>query len=296
MTGSRVAALRPIGVNLTSMGVTTAWWVETARQLEAAGFSAVWCWDHFLSRGRKSTPVLECWTTLALAAAQTHRLRVGSFVSNVMNRHPSLLARMTATLQEASGGRVEVGIGIGGNAREVEALGIPFPETSERVQRLEEAVQLLRLLWTGGPVSFEGRHYQLRDAYAHPAPSPSPRIVVGGESPGGARLAARVGDAWTTTEKAFAACLGIYEEALGLAGRERSAAPVLLAVGLERELELDRQPLLNDLAAEASRWAEQGADEIIIEYVRPAAVPGLIAAAERAGLAESQAARGPAPR
>jgi alkanesulfonate monooxygenase SsuD/methylene tetrahydromethanopterin reductase-like flavin-dependent oxidoreductase (luciferase family) len=145
-----MASLIPIGVNLTSIGVPSSWWIETARSLESVGFSTAWCWDHFVSRGRLTDPVLECWTTLAAAAASTDGLRVGSFVTNVMNRHPALLARMAATVQDQSGGRVELGIGIGGHPAEHHAYGIDFPDVPERVARLEEAVGMLRLLWSGG--------------------------------------------------------------------------------------------------------------------------------------------------
>jgi len=105
----------PVGLNLASMGVTSAWWLESARQAEQAGFTGVWCWDHSISRGKKTTPVLECWTTLTAAAAITYRLRVGSFIDNVLNRQPQILARMLATLSEQSNARVELGIGVGGN-------------------------------------------------------------------------------------------------------------------------------------------------------------------------------------
>ncbi|MEO7118685.1 MAG: LLM class flavin-dependent oxidoreductase, partial [Candidatus Limnocylindrales bacterium] len=189
-----MAASIPIGVNLSSIGVSSSWWRETAQLLESAGFGTIWCWDHFISRGHLDDPVLECWMTLAAAAAATERVHVGSFVSNVMNRHPALLARMAATLQEQSGGRVEMGIGIGGHPVEHEAYGIDFPEPKERVERLEESVEILRLLWTGGPVDFEGRYYSLKGAHAFPVPQPAPRILIGGEKPGGARLAARIGD------------------------------------------------------------------------------------------------------
>ncbi|HTS14059.1 MAG TPA: LLM class flavin-dependent oxidoreductase, partial [Candidatus Sulfotelmatobacter sp.] len=187
-----------LGVNLTTIGVSAAWWLEAARRLEAAGADAVWSWDHFLSRGDPDDPVLECWTMLAAAAAVTSRIHVGSLVTNVMNRHPSVLARMAASVQDVADGRLELGLGIGGFPREHHALGIPFPPPAERVEHLEEAIQLLRLLWSGGPVSFEGRHYRLSGARAHPVPRPAPRLIVGGETTAGARLAARLGDAWTT--------------------------------------------------------------------------------------------------
>ena len=151
----------PIGVDLTAIGVPAAWWLQSARRVEAAGFRTVWAWDHFVSRGRLDDPVLECWTTLAAAAARTSTLRVGSFVSNVMNRHPAVLARIAATLADLSGGRLELGIGIGGHPAEHEAYGIAFPAAPERAARLEEAVQVLRLLFGGGPVDYDGRFYQL---------------------------------------------------------------------------------------------------------------------------------------
>ena len=208
-----------VGLNLASIGVPAGWWLAAARLAEEAGFSGAWIWDHFLSRGRRTDPVLECWTTLAAAAVATRSIHLGSFVTNVMNRHPSVLARMAANVQDLAGGRLEVGIGIGGHPREHEALGIPFPPAAERVARLEEAVQVLRLLWSGGPVSFEGRYYQLRDAYAHPVPQPSPRLVIGGETAAGAQLAARLGDAWTTTGEALLRDRTIFEDALAAAGR-----------------------------------------------------------------------------
>src|SRR3954447_22375867 len=114
----------PIGLNPTTIGVTSAWWLQAARDAEAAGFNGVWSWDHFVSRGRKTDPVLECWTTLTAAAAATKTVKVGSFITNVMNRHPAVLARMVATLWDQSGGRVELGIGVGGNEAEELSYGI----------------------------------------------------------------------------------------------------------------------------------------------------------------------------
>lgn len=276
----------PVGVNLTAIGVSSAWWVETARTLEAAGFSTVWCWDHFVSRGRLTDPCLECWMTLAATAASTERIRVGSFVTNVMNRHPAVLARMVATLADASGGRVELGIGIGGHPAEHEAYGIDFPDAPERVEHLEEAVEVIRLLWTGGPVSFEGSHYRLRDAYAFPAPNPPPRIVIGGEKPGGARLAARIGDAWTMNGTELDRLEPVFREGLDAAGRSRAEVDMVVSLDLKRGAGALDQPLFRDLAAELERWQERGANELVLHWVRPGEVPALLAAAERAGLSD----------
>lgn len=274
----------PIGINLTSIGVSSAWWRESAREVEKAGFAGVWCWDHFMSRGKKTDPVLECWTTLTAAAAATSRVKVGSFITNVMNRHPAVLARMLATIWDQSNGRVELGIGVGGYALEMEAYGISFPDPPERVKVLEEAVAVLRLLWTGGPANYEGKYLHLKDAWAHPAPEPPPRIIVGGEKPGGARLAARVGDGWTTNAPDYERLLPIHLKELSAHGRSRAQMAHLIAVTLSRDEPLDRQPLIADMAGFAAEWQEKGADELIVNWVRPADLPALLDAAERAGL------------
>jgi len=274
----------PIGLNLASMGVTSAWWLESARQAEQAGFTGVWCWDHSISRGKKTTPVLECWTTLTAAAAITYRLRVGSFIDNVLNRQPQILARMLATLSEQSNARVELGIGVGGNEAEALAYGIPFPPPPVRVEILEEAVAVMRLLWTGGPVDFSGRHFELHDAWSYPVPQPAPRVIVGGEKPAGARLAARVGDGWTTNGPDYEHLLPVHLEELAAHGRSRAQVAHLIAVSLDKDLPLESQPLIADLAAFAQEWQDRGADELIINWVKPAHLPALLEAAARAGL------------
>jgi alkanesulfonate monooxygenase SsuD/methylene tetrahydromethanopterin reductase-like flavin-dependent oxidoreductase (luciferase family) len=274
----------PIGLNLTTIGVSSAWWIESAQHAESAGFAGVWSWDHFVSRGRKSDPVLECWTTLTAAAATTTRIKVGSFISNVMNRHPAVLARMLATLWDQSSGRVELGIGVGGSGPELHMYGIERPEPGVRVRILEEAVAVIRLLWSGGPVDYSGEFFSLDGAWAHPAPEPPPRIIVGGEKPGGARLAARVGDGWTTNAADYEQLLPVHLEELAAHGRSRAEVAHLLAVDVSRDEPLDRQPLIADMATFVGEWHERGADELIVSWVRPAELPALLDAAARAGL------------
>jgi alkanesulfonate monooxygenase SsuD/methylene tetrahydromethanopterin reductase-like flavin-dependent oxidoreductase (luciferase family) len=267
----------PIGVNLTTIGVDSAWWLESAQRCEAAGYRTVWAWDHFVSRGTLTDPVLECWTTLAATAATTDRVRVGSFVTNVMNRHPAVLARMAATVADVAPGRLELGIGIGGHPAEHEAYGIDFPEPSERAARLEEAIEVIRRLWTGGPVDLDGHYYRLTGAHAYPVPVPVPRIIVGGETPAGARLAARVGDAWTCFADAWPKVSPVFRNALAEAGRRR--ADVAIIVGLEVGDEV-----LAELPATARAWEAQGVDELVLHWVRPNALDAVLAAGERAGL------------
>jgi len=274
---------RPFAVHvaLRSIGATYQWWRDQALRLEAAGYDGVACWDHFIGRGARTDPVLECWTTLTGVAAVTTRLRLMPFVLNVMNRHPALVARAATTLQELSTGRLTLGIGIGGHPAEHRAYGMPYPPIPERVARLEEAVAVLRALWTGGPVTRDSPFYPLVDAHAFPVPVPVPAIIVGGETPAGARLAARVGDGWTTGAPTYPERRGLYEDTLAAAGRERATTTVLVAFELTRSQSLAGSPWVEDPAAEAARWAELGADGAVIAARTTEDVDRLVAAAER---------------
>lgn len=262
-----------IGINPTSIGVSADWWLSAVRDAEAAGLGGAWIWDHFISRGRKTDPVLECWSMLAAASRETTRIRLGSFVSNVMNRHPAVLARMAATVSELSGGRLDLGIGAGGHPAEHEAYGIDFPEPSVRGTHLEEAVEVIRLLFDGGPADHDGPSYPLRDAYASPVPDPRPRIVVSGASPAGARRAARIGDAWTCGADELERLRPIFERAAVEAGRDPASVPIVLEVEVADALE--------DLDALAGRWAERSIGELVLGNVRPGQLQPLLEAAER---------------
>jgi alkanesulfonate monooxygenase SsuD/methylene tetrahydromethanopterin reductase-like flavin-dependent oxidoreductase (luciferase family) len=280
MTADRL----PIGVVLGTIGVDVAWWIDSARRLEAAGYAGVWSWDHFVSRGVKTDPVLEAWTTLTAAAAVTTRITVGSFVLNVMNRHPAVVARMAATLQQASGGRLVVGIGIGGHPAEHEVYGIPFPEPAERAARLREAVGVLRGLWSGGPVTIDGEFYPLHQAYASPIPEPVPPILVGAGTPAGVRLAAAVGDGWAAESDTFLDLEPRYREGLEAEGRDRASQRVVLGFGGTRKKGSDPlagDPLLVAPRDELARWIELGADDIVLTARTTADVDALIEAAGR---------------
>jgi alkanesulfonate monooxygenase SsuD/methylene tetrahydromethanopterin reductase-like flavin-dependent oxidoreductase (luciferase family) len=272
-----------IGVCLRPIRSEPRWWLDGARRLDAAGYDGLWCWDHVMGRGDLTVPTVESWTILSMAAASTRRATVGPFVANVMNRHPALLARMAGTLQIASGGRLILGIGIGGGPREHAAYGIPFPEAPQRVHHLEEAVATIRALWTGGPVSRASELYPLDGATAYPVPDPVPRIVVGGETRSGARLAARIGDGWTTFDDNFVANLPLYLEALDTADRRRDDQLVL--VGFQRDWLGDDQVAdsewVREPAVARERWAAAGADGAIVLARTTADVDALVGAVDR---------------
>ena len=272
----------PIGVSIGSIRAEAAWWIDAARRLDEAGYDGVWCWDHFIGKGDRTVPVVESWTVLSAAAMITRQATLGPFVLNVMNRHPAVVARMAATLQAASGGRLVLGLGIGGHPTEHAALGIPFPAAAERVARLEEAVAVIRALWTGGPVTRPSPFYALEDAYAHPVPIPAPPIVVGGQTAAGARLAARIGDGWTTFGDVFERHLPIYLAALAAAGRQREKQRVIVAFeGRGGATPPDFTAWTEAPAETWGRWKAAGADAAIVTVRTESDVQALIEAASR---------------
>ena len=273
----------PIGVAIGTVGATPTWWVESARRLEAAGYRAVWAWDHFVGQGKKTVPVVEQWTTLSFVAGATSTIRLGTFISNVMNRHPAVLARMASTLQLASEGRLSLGIGIGGGAPEHVAYGIDFPEPAERAARLEEAVAVIRALWTGGPVTRPGRFYPLDAAHAFPVPEPAPRILIGAGSPAGVRLAARIGDGWAAEIDGFERLLPRYRDAL--AAEKRTIEDQWIALGFGGGKTgvdaLVDSPWVKRPGEELARWSEHGVDEIVVTARTTNDIDALVRAVDR---------------
>jgi alkanesulfonate monooxygenase SsuD/methylene tetrahydromethanopterin reductase-like flavin-dependent oxidoreductase (luciferase family) len=270
-------------VSLRTIRAEPGWWLESAKRLDAAGYDGVWAWDHFMGRGDPTVPVVESWTMLAMTAGATSRIGVGTFVANVMNRHPAVLARMASTLQIASGGRLRLGFGIGGHPAEHEAYGIDFPAAPERVARVEEAVAVIRALWTGGPITRPSPFYPLSDAWAFPVPVPPPPIIIGGETAAGARLAGRVGDGWTAFNDNFETNLPQYLESLEASGRRREDQHVYVGFQgdwLSDEV-LEGSAWLTHPRETWARWQAAGADGAIILARTTNDVDGLVDAVER---------------
>lgn len=189
-----------VGVDISQHQLTWEELQARARFAEEAGFESAWVFDHFTPLyGDRRGPCLEASTLLAALAATTSRIRLGALVTGVTYRHPSVLAAEVVTVDHVSGGRVNLGIGAAWHEAEHRRLGIRFPGIGERARRLEEAIEVVRRLWTEDPADFDGRHYQLRDGWYRPLPvqRPHPPIWVGA---GGERLtlpiAGRQADAW----------------------------------------------------------------------------------------------------
>lgn len=178
----------PIGRRLELLGIPdpVAKWdttVAAAQQAEALGYDSVWVYDHLHNVPVPTNEtVFECWTTLAALSQQTGRVRLGHLVGNNLLRPPTLVAKMAATVDVMSRGRLDWGIGTGWDRNELEAYGYALPPPSVRIDMLAEAVQLVRALWTQSEVEHVGRYYCARGAQCDPKPvqRPHPPIWIGG--------------------------------------------------------------------------------------------------------------------
>ena len=170
-----------------------------AQRLEAAGYDSLWFADHLLyhREGEPVSGIWECWTVLSALAEATKRVELGTLTICSSFRNPAILAKMAATLDEVSGGRLILGLGAGWNEPEYTAFGLPF---DHRVDRFEEALQIIAPLLRTGHVDFAGRYYSARDCELVPrGPRPAgPPILIGAEKPRMLRLAAEYGDLWNT--------------------------------------------------------------------------------------------------
>jgi len=155
-------------------------------------FDSVWVDDHMMPWAEwqsNDTPYLECLTTIAYFAAAYPTLKFGASVFCQSYRNPGLLAKTAANLQFVTGGRFLFGIGAGWMEEEYQAYNFDFPKASVRIAQLEEAVQIVKKLWTESPASFEGTYYRIKNAYCEPRPDPVPPLLIGG---GGEQLTLRV--------------------------------------------------------------------------------------------------------
>jgi len=158
---------------------------EIGRTADEAGFASLWVMDHFFQIqgvGDVDEPMLEGYNALSYLAAVTESTKLGTLVTGVHYRYPGLLVKTVTTLDVMSGGRAYLGIGAGWNERESRGLGVPFPSTRERFERLEETLQIARQMWSGGVGPYEGEHYQLAEALNSPQAisEPHPPIMIGG--------------------------------------------------------------------------------------------------------------------
>ena len=172
---------------------------EIARHAESTGWDGVWLADHFMPDGENTrVPWPEAWTTLAALAATVPRVRLGTLVSGNTYRHPAVLAKMAATVDHMSGGRLVLGLGAGWQENEHRQYGIPYYTVKERLERLGEACELIKSLFANETTTFRGVHYTLENAVLEPKPvqKPLPLLVGGGGEKVTLRITARFADEW----------------------------------------------------------------------------------------------------
>jgi F420-dependent oxidoreductase-like protein len=193
--------VRPIrfGLFYPQVGQSFAQIADRVRLAERLGFDSVLFTDHLWSRGRRELDHLEAWTLITAVAAVTERIRVGALVLCNSFRNPALLAKMASSLDVMTGGRLLLGIGAGWMEEEYEAYGYDFPSTRVRIEQLEEALEIIKRLFTGEEATFQGKYYAVHNAVNLPRPiqRPHPPLLVGG---GGERrmlrVVARYADVW----------------------------------------------------------------------------------------------------
>jgi len=225
---------------------------EMIQEAERLGFESFWLFDHLMGFPLPDRqPILESWTTLSALSTLVKKIRIGTLVTNIQYRLPSLVAKMAATLDVISEGRLELGLGAGGTARadwhqklgyvpEYVAYGTPFPEKpSIRIQRLDEATKIIKLMWTEEQANFSGRYYRIKNAVCDPKPiqKPHPRIWIAG---GGEMLLLRVAAkhanginfAWNVTPAEFKNKLDVLRGHCETLGTDFTSIAKSLAAGV----------------------------------------------------------------
>jgi F420-dependent oxidoreductase-like protein len=261
--------------------------IELATHCEQTGWDGVYIADHFMPNGPGPEPLdgdtLECWSVLAALAALVPRVQLGSLVSSVTYRHPAVLANIAAATDQVSGGRLTLGVGAGWQLNEHAAYGIELGTVRERLDRFDEAVQILTALLSEPRTSFAGQYFQLQDAPNQPGPVHGrlPLLVGGGGERRTMRIAARYADHWNcwSTPDVLAHKVSVLRAHCGDLGRDPAEIHVSTQAALylstdqdwldERRRQLaGRHPAIIGTPAEVTdivrQYAEAGADELIV--------------------------------
>ena len=264
-------------------GSTNPWHdtLDLCRHVEATGWDGIYYADHFMPNAEDvSAPTNECFTTLAAIAAAVPRVRLGSLVAGNTYRHPAVLAKMAAGIDNISGGRMVLGLGAGWQENEHHAYGIPFHTVGGRLRRLEEACQIVRGLFDHERLSFEGRFYHVEHAPLEPKPvqQPLPLLVGGGGEQMTLRIAACFANEWNVwgTPQLLRQKGAVLEQHCETAGRDpaqiqRSAVALLVLTDDREIIERTRASGRPVIAGNADQvretigeYARAGVDEVII--------------------------------
>ena len=255
--------------------------VSRVRFAEDSGFEGAWVFDHFKALyGDSDGPCMEAWTLLAALSAVTEKIRLGPLVTGITYRHPSILTAEAITVDHISNGRIEFAVGAAWFEQEHRELGVDFPPNKERAQRLEETVQVMKLLMTTDGASFDGRYYRLDNASYHPRPVQKPHIPIWIGASGEKLMLPIVGrhaDVW----HAFGSVDGlkrkskIVDQAAEKAGRDPSEIKRSTALSLSEPWDEVKQTI--EALAEAgffyltASWPSEGKERLdeFVEKVMP---------------------------
>jgi probable F420-dependent oxidoreductase len=249
---------------------------DVSLQAEADGFDSIWVADHLLYRspGEPTRGIWEAWTVLSALAEATQRVEIGPLVLCNSLRNPAIVAKMAATIDEVSDGRLILGFGAGWNEPEYDAFGVPF---DHRVDRFEEALQIVKPLLREGHVDFAGKYYQARNCEIAPrGPRPTgPPLMIGSEGPRMLKLTAQYGDLWNigymSTPDTFAEPRAKIEAACREVGRDPSTIGLTVMIGLWfPDLQPEKPSFFeNPLTGSAAEIAEaiRGFKEIGVQHI-----------------------------
>ncbi len=263
--------------------IVTLW-----REIDTLGFDSAWVFDHFLPIFSDPTgSCLEGWTALSALAMATQKVRIGAMVTGNTYRHPAVLAKMATTLDIICNGRLNLGLGAGWFALEHQTFGIPFPPLAERLQRLDEALTVIKRLWSEERVTFTGKHYQLHEALLNPRPiqKPHPLVTVGATGEQVAlRIVAKHADMWNAfgSPEVFRHKIGVLTEHCRKIGRDPSSIEksVLLEITFTEDAETKRKALenkhrgmlagtLTDMRQQIEAYVAVGVTHIILSLSAP---------------------------
>ena len=261
------------GIKVAQMGGSYAQLREAWLEADRLGFDTAWGHDHFLNQLDITQPEDEGWTVLTALLVQSRRIRGGLMVTANTFRSPALLAKIATTVDVVSNGRVEVGLGAGWFEEEHRQYGVPLPPLAERLQRLDEACQVLTALWTQPRATVQGKHYQLHDAIHEPKPvqRPHPPLVIGTKGERlGLRIAARHAQEWNMangTPDEFHRKSALLDGYCKEIGRDPST--------IERSIQFLPDAMQGDVAARARDFAAAGATHLIFSCPIPYSAAGV---------------------
>jgi probable F420-dependent oxidoreductase len=281
-----------VGIQLPEVERDVRWpeYVAMARAAEDAGFDSIWVGDHLLYRndGRPERGPWDAWTLLAGLAAVTERVRLGPLVACAAFHPPAVLAKMAATVDEVSGGRLVLGLGAGWNRTEFDAFGLPF---DHRTSRFEESFEIVRRLLAGERVTLHGNHWRVDDALLLPVPARRPTLMIGSTGDRMLSIALPHVDIWNTwfdaygnTPEGFAELNTRIDRAVAQAGRDPQAIERSACVHVVLDPSADGRPAdpacppwegsMQRIADGLGDMADAGADEAIL-VVTPITEPSI---------------------